>query len=308
MSRRAFVLGACIANGGTYMAYQLGRILQLDFGYLPVAVLLDHERWDYSKHAYEHEFPTVSTAAMENEITDDDVLVVNPSFSDRMYGLRISGLKICYVQGFTTFNLLDCRFDHYVAASDFVGQFLFNTYGISAPVIPPFLDENAMPQPRAWTERPKSSFIVYRKGPPAIVDLFLDRLRRLVSNKVSLNEIVDEMSLPRTELLSRLASHQYLLSLSPAEGFGLVPLEAMALNTVVIGFDGFGGRHFLKNMHNCAVAPYPNFELIAEHILNLAEDQDTSALLAANASVTARSYSYDRFRSAWRQYFSNILK
>jgi len=45
-----------------------------------------------------------------------------------------------------------------------------------------------------------------------------------------------------------------LYPLSVAEGFGLVPLEAMAMGSVVVGFDGYGGREHLTPGANCAVA------------------------------------------------------
>jgi glycosyltransferase involved in cell wall biosynthesis len=115
------------------------------------------------------------------------------------------------------------------------------------------------------------------------------------------------MSLPRRELLGRIASCRYLLSLSAAEGFGLVPLEAMSLGTVVCGFDGFGGRQYFRNMENCAVSPYPDIEGVARQLATLLEDEGLADTLSRRGSDTASQFSYERFRDAWIELLSDVM-
>src|SRR5689334_15799930 len=104
---RAFIVGACIPNGGTVMAYEAGRILQVGFGYDARSVTLNGEDWDHGRHSYAIEFPKLTIAEMEDTIAEDDILIANPSFSEFLFGLRLPGRKLCYVQGFSTFSLLD---------------------------------------------------------------------------------------------------------------------------------------------------------------------------------------------------------
>lgn len=300
---KAFVVGACIPNGGTFMAYQLGRIMQSEFDYQPVAVRVGEETWDRTKHNYSEEFPVVSIAEMEATITSQDVLVVNPSFSRFMFGLRLPGLKICYVQGCSTFAVLDARFDHYVASSSHVQTILRDTYGITAPVISPFLEPTDMITPPRWAERPDRSAFVYLKG--NIASLFFDRLRQLVGERVNFAKVVSAMSLPRETLLKEVGSCRFLVTLSPVEGFGLVPLEAMSLGTVVVGFDGFGGRDYLRPMENCAVSSYPHIEQVAASLLDIVDNPSRAEALAAAGRNTASQYSYNRFHNAWTSYLTD---
>ena len=108
--------------------------------------------------------PLVPLAQMEKEITRDDLLIVNPSFSSHQFGWRLPGFKISYVQGFSTYALLDCRLDHYVAVSGFVAAFLRTVYAIDARVIPPFIDLGAVPPAPPWEQRPEAVVLPYRKG------------------------------------------------------------------------------------------------------------------------------------------------
>src|SRR4051794_12194254 len=126
--RRAWVVGAYMPNGGTRMAYHLGRILERDFGIPAIAVTVGDETPEAGIHDYDLRMPTVSLAQMESDIGADDILIANPSFSSHQFGFRLPGFKLCYVQGFSTFSLLDLKFDRFVAISDFVAGFLSTVY------------------------------------------------------------------------------------------------------------------------------------------------------------------------------------
>lgn len=300
---RAFVVGACIANGGTLMAYHIGRILELDFGYQGIAVRVGTEQWDETRHAYDLKFPIVSIEEMEKTISDDDLMIVNPSFSRFHFGTRCPGRKISYVQGFNTFPLLDARLDRYVAVSGFVQNFLRQTYAIDAPVIPPFVERVDMPEPVDWSQRPAQSVFTYVKDCDGSAPLFFDRFKSIVGSRATFHDSSAAMALPRRELLERIASSQYFLSLSAAEGFGLVPLEAMALGTVVVGFDGFGGRQYFEPGLNSAVIPYPRIEAAADNLLRLTEQPELAQRLSAAGRETAARYTYETFREAWCSFF-----
>ena len=152
--RRAFVVGAYLPDGGTVMAYHLGRILEKDFGIKAIAVAVGNENSEHGVHAYDLRMPIVSRDEMERQITDDDILLVNAGFSRFQFGWRIPGFKVGYIQGFAQFNLLDRRLDHYVAVSDVVARFLSVVYDINARVIPPFITVDEPEEYRPWEARP----------------------------------------------------------------------------------------------------------------------------------------------------------
>src|SRR5581483_1100721 len=161
--RRVYVVGAYIPNVGTVMAYHLGRILERDFGIPAFAVTLGEEGPDSGTRVYDLRMPAVSLADMERQIGADDILIANPSFSAHQFGWRLPGVKLCYVQGFTTFALLDRKFDHYVAVSDFVADFLRSVYSLDVSVIPPFIEFDALPAVPDRSERPERIVLPYRK-------------------------------------------------------------------------------------------------------------------------------------------------
>jgi hypothetical protein len=309
-SRRAFVIGAYLPNGGTLMAYHLGRILEEQFGFRAVAVAVGHETADHGIHRYALRMPLVSLAQMEGEIGHDDVLLVNPSFSSHQFGWRLPGFKISYVQGFNTFALLDRKLDHFVAVSDFVGNFLHGVYDLDTRVIPPFIETADLPTALPWTQRPATVVLSYRKGTPEAWEMSSQRLRAILAERaahITLAEPLAGSGVPHRELLAQLGTARYFLTLSAAEGFGLVPLEAMAMGTLVVGYDGFGGRHYMRSGENCAVAPHPQIERVAELLIDAVNAPERSEAMAARGREAARQYSYDAFRQTWIDEFRRVV-
>lgn len=227
------------------MAYHLGRILHHDFGLEALSVRVGAESIDNGVHDYDLRMPAITVDDLSSTITDDDILIVNPSFSKYLFGWKLAGLKISYVQGFTTYAVLDRRLDHYVAVSDYVQSFLRGMYGIEAPVIPAFINLDRIPTPPNWEHRPQFNILPYEKGIPEIWDISYRRLRELLRRsgcEARFEEpIFRRQFMPQSQLFAKMGAYRYLLMLSATEGFPLVPLEAMAMGTVVIGYDGFGG-------------------------------------------------------------------
>ena len=299
---RVFVIGAYLPNGGTLMAYHLGRILERDFGIPAIAVTLGAEHADLGIHHYDLRMPALGVEQMERQVTARDMLIVNPSFSPRQFGWRLPGFKLSYVQDFKTFALLDRKFDHYVAVSDFVGAFLRTVYDLDVAVIPPFVNLDALPQVPAWQQRPPAVVLPYRKGMPEVWELSFARARELLAQRaphIALAEPLDASGLPQRELHARIGAVRHLLMLSAAEGFGLVPLEAMALGTTVVGYDGFGGRHYMRDGENCFVAPYPQIDDVVQRLVSAVGDPVRSERVAGAGRLAAQAYSYAEFRLRW---------
>jgi glycosyltransferase involved in cell wall biosynthesis len=292
------------------MAYHLGRILERDFGFHAIAVATPEDRADAGIHVYDLRMPSVSREEMLGQATGEDVVIVNPSFSDQLFGWRTPAFKISYVQGFTTFPLLDLKLDHFVASSDFIAGYLHALYGLEPRVIPPFINLDTLPPARPWRERPEALVLPHRKGVPGVWNLSYRRLHDLVTQRaphIELAEPIGGALVPQRELLTKLAGVRYFLTLSAAEGFGLVPLEAMALGALVVGYDGFGGRHYMRPGENCAVAPYPEIERVSELLIEAVGNPGNSAAMALRGQETAARFSYEAFRSAWIEEFDKVL-
>ena len=308
-SRRAFVVGAHLPQGGAAMAYHLGRILEEQFGFAPIAVQVNAETGEHGVRPYGKRFPIMTIAEMEKAIGPADVLVCNPSFSRFRVGLRLPGLKICYVQGFTTYGLLD-RFDHYVAVSGVVARYLKAIYGLEPRVISPFVDTAAFPRQVPWWSRPPGSILTFVKGEPAAIDAIMGLIRKTLARDapdIDLGTELKGISMPQAELLRRVGAHRHLLMISPAEGFGLLPLEAMGMGATVAGLDGFGGRDYMRPGENCAVAAYPDIEAVAANLIGLVRAPDYAARLAEAGQATAAQFTHERFRRAWIEEFQRIF-
>ena len=247
---------------------------------------------------------------MEHEIADDDILIANPSFSNYFFGPRLPGRKLMYIQGFNTFALLDRYFDQYASVSRFVAKFVKMTYGINAPVIPAFIEIDVLPPVIAWQDRPAASILVHLKGDSTFQEAVLALLRDAVARRIpgiDLDNVLNGPLVAHTDFLARIGASRYLVSLSAAEGFGLVPLEAMAMGTTVIGFDGFGGTEYMKPGRNCLVTRYPDIEGVAERLVAALGAPALAEQLAAGGRVTASHFTYARFRTSWLHQLRHFL-
>jgi len=303
---RAYVIGALIPRGGTFMAYHIGLILAQEFGYEVMNVQIREQPLP-PQFKYELIPPTINIGQMEQSITDDDVLVVNPSFSHFMFGLRLPGRKICYVQGFT-FRTLDCYFDLYVSASTIVRKFLFSVYDIETPIIPPFIQFNELPQVKPWRERPQSVLMYIKAGEEnQAAAAYLQREIRARLPHIKLGVLKDN-GLPYAEFLRRIGGARYLINVSLAEGFGLIPLEAMALGTCVTGLDGLAGQdymHFGKNSMTCTGKDILRIPEILEQLLR---DETLAEKIATQGIADAQVYTLVAFRQAWISRLREFLK
>jgi hypothetical protein len=315
-STTVYVIGAYIPNGGTLMAYHVARLFHLRFGFPVMAVTVEDETPDHGVFEYDPIFPSIPLAGFEQSVSRNDILICNPSFSDRNFGLKLDCLKITYVQDFKTYRFIDRFFDHYVAVSDFIHDFLLTTYGLETAVIPPFIANTAELSPTAWNDRPECSVLVSAKGGGDLPQLLRQRLHQCVRSRApDIAAAIDwdaayldlGRKIPQLELCRKLGSVRYLLSLTAAEGFGLVPLEAMAMGTTVVGFDAFGGRHYMRSGQNCLARAYPDIEGVANDLIALIRSPALGAQLAEAGPTTAAAYGYGQFRAAWELKLTEIV-
>lgn len=303
----AYIVGGYLPQGGAYMAYHLGHILNRHFEFPCTIVSVAGETFESHTWEYPERYPTVTLERLAQSITERDLLVANPSFSDHLFGLHLPGRKLMYVQGFNTFSVLDGFFDGYVCVSPFVQQFIKLTYGIDAPVIPAFLELGHLEVNPPWLDRPRNQ--VLATGKYAFVDL-LKRFAATMDARypdldLQVNPVAGGMS--HRDLLATMGAHRYFLTLSPCEGFGLLPLEAMACGCTVLGFHGNGGTGYMESGRNCAVVGYPDMEGLCIAVASVLLEEGRGLRLAGAGEATARQYSYARFEANWITYLEGFL-
>jgi hypothetical protein len=276
------------------MNYHVGRVLADLTGLELHIVTTKQETRGRSYFSTEFVEKTVDLRDLPKVAAVRDVLIASPSFSSHWLGLALPCTKVMYVQGFNTYRLLDCFYDRYVCVSGFCADFLRTTYGIEAPVVPAFVDVSSTDWDRPWRERPPKRVLIHTKGDGDLMAALSVEVRQRVAEIVP--EVVfeelrpNDKPLPHNAMLQRLASSRYLLTLSVAEGFGLVPLEAMALGVTVAGFDGYGGREYMRPGQNCCCVPFPEVDKVVQNLAELLTDTTRAEMLGNNGRVTATCF------------------
>ena len=302
MSHRVYVMGGYIPHGGTYMAYHLGHILHLHFGYECFIVRCNEESpqniFDYPMH-----YPIVDVAGMEKNIGKNDILIFNPSFSNHCFGLRLNCTKLMYIQGFNTYNVIDGFCDHYVCVSDFVQKFIRMVYGFQPSVIPAFIHSEKISPATPWALRPANVILV--SGKVYFKELVARFKKHMQARHPDIRyELVISNPLPHADFLNNLGRYRYFMTLSPCEGFGLMPLEAMAAGCAVIGFHGCGGTEFMMPGMDCQVTGYPDLDGLVDQTADLLKHPEKAAQLSDHGRQNAQAYDYASFEKRWVDFLS----
>lgn len=300
---KVYVYQGYVQAGGTYMAYHLGRILYQYFG---AEVLVVGNRPEQMMFSYPFDFPTIHQEVFEAEVTPDDVLICNPSFSDQQFGLRLSCKKLCYIQGIRTFTVLDVFFDRYVFVSDWARWYIERYYSISGNVIPAFINTDLFSCSEEWSTRQTSIPITHYKYD----DVVLSRLLKVYSSKYPdcPLEFQKYPVMGQNEFAKVLRKHRYYLSMAAMEGFGLPMLEAMAAGCTAVGWDAGGSSEYTVHGRNCMIARYGDVEALADHLHFVLTNPDDAKRLAAAGYDTGKEFDISRFDEAWKKELTIFLK
>jgi hypothetical protein len=302
MMPRVFVMDGYACHGGTYMAYQIGRVCHERFN-TKVTIVGDPPSKD-TYFTYEPKFPVVSVNEfLRMELNKEDLFICNPSYSHHLFGIKVRCQKLMYVQHINTFEVLDAFFDHYVSVSSFVQDFLSRYYDISSPVISAFINTDLFQRALPWEQRLGDVLVVNHKK---ISIPLLERLSYLTNaRKLSFAINVQVVSnVPQFQLGEIMGKFRHYLTLTPSEGFGLISLEAMAAGCAVFGFDGMGGRDYF-NVSNSNVVPYADFDGLIDRLELIGTNPDKVRQSAEQARMDAQKFSRQQFDDKWSAYLSS---
>lgn len=297
---RVFIYEAYIPAGGTYMAYHIGRVMHLLYGAEVISVGTSPTKEMFS---YPILFPVIDCEQFVREVSREDVLICNPSFSEQLFGLRLECLKLCYVQGIRTFAVLDVFFDRYVFVSEVVKQFVGQHYGIDGSVISAFIQTDVFHpfaeagRPREWEQRRRTCLVLQRKTNPLVYERLQRTYAAMYPGQPCPWELVPIVS--QSELAMRFRDSRVFLSLDQMEGFGLPMLEAMACGCAVVGWDSLGCREYARSGQNAFLSKYGDFEGLARQLNVLLSDDKVAKEFGARAEQEACEFSQERFERAW---------
>jgi glycosyltransferase involved in cell wall biosynthesis len=309
VGKTAYIICGYRTTGGSYMPYQIGTILEEVFGYTCVVADDVQPKSHNTVWTHKKNYPQITFAAMEEAVCDDDIVVCNDYDSVHMFGPRIKGRKLMYVQAFTVFKVLDTFFDGYVSTSEYVQDYLNKYFDVKAPVIAPFIHLENIPATKPWQARPEKRILVYVKH-QKYHPMFLMFQRLLAANYPHVDvsfTVIGPERIPHERMLQHLSEHRYFLWLTPCEGFGLPPLEAMACGTTILGFHGFGGLHYMADGENCAVAAYPNMKAVVDKTAAVLQNDELAHSMAEKGKLTAARFGFDAFRESWVGYLKQFI-
>jgi len=300
---KVYIYQGYIQAGGTYMAYHIGRILYEYFG---LEAIIVGDRPKNMMFSYPIDFPSIPQELFESRVTQEDLLICNPSFSGQNFGLRLPCKILSYVQNVRTFKLLDVFFDHYVFVSEWVKWFVEKYYGITGNVIPAFIHTDLFKCSDKWSDRQTSIPITSYKGD----DLVLSKLRKLFAAKYPECplEFTTFPVMGQKEFASALGKHRYYLSLAIMEGFGLPMIEAMAAGCTVVGWDAGGSAEYTLHGENCMISRYGDLESLVDNLHFVLSKPDEAARLAGEGTRTALQFGQKRFDDAWVAELARFLK
>jgi hypothetical protein len=298
--RRVFVVGASLPAGGAYMAYRLGRFIAMT--YKMNLVNVEPKPGERGLFEYDASMQTISLPELDRMIGDEDVLVSMPAFSSYLFGARLPGRKIMYAQGFNTHGIIDGHFDLYVSASRPVQRYLSSVWGIESPLIAPCIAIPPSIPIRPWHERPHDSMAIFIKKDGAEARLLLDMLRSGLARRgitIADESVLTGRALKQDAFLTTIASARYFVNLTMAEGFGLVPLEAMALGTMVTGLDGLAGRDYMRYGENSLTCSFRELNTLPDLVFRAMRDEGLAERCAQAGMETVKDYSTEIFEESW---------
>lgn len=319
MAGKTYILGGYSLAGNGLICYRLTRLLHTRFGHDCVIVAAQpNQTYENSAPLFQHpvRYESISVDELASVVTSEDLFISNPANSRHFFGGRLPCRKIMYVQSYTTFNILDGFFDSYVAVSQFVRRFLKFEYGITAPVIPPFTRAEHVPKNLIpWEERPPYKIMVMGKLFFAeLLQLFCDKMAKSYPHIPIEINIVERFSKTQPELLQLMAEHRYFMQLSPCEGFGLTPLEAMACGCITLGFHGGGSLDYLRPMSygvsdffklpNTGMVAYPQMDKLCDNVAYLLTHPYYANKLASRGNLLIHNYSAEKFDNHWIEFFN----
>lgn len=299
---RAYVYQAYIPAGGTYMAYHVGRVLDQYFG---LEVLVVGAEPETDMFSYPVRYPAIEESRFLQEVTAEDLLICNPSFSSQQFGLRLPCRKLTFVQNIRTYTVLDVFFDHYVCVSEWVRRFLSGYYGIEANVIPAFINTEIFHFEDNWEARRPVFLVMGRKHESLVFQRFLEVFSELYPGVQLPYEMVPV--LPQPALADRFREARYFLSLDVMEGFGLPMLEAMACGCAVAGWDSGGCNEFARSGENALLARYGDLEELARHVHCLLTQSAAARAMGAAGGLAGPRFSRERFDAAWKRELAPIV-
>jgi glycosyltransferase involved in cell wall biosynthesis/SAM-dependent methyltransferase len=201
-------------------------------------------------------------------LSDRDVVVIPEGQPQIMHALRNSpcrrfAIALNWDYVFKTLpNHMDWRtfnVERVLVVSPFIGHMV--SWAMRLPIH--LLDSSIDRQRYIYDPADKQAQVVYIQRKAVCIDPLLRILKSRNAEYIRRIQWLPMANVPEKEYASEIRRASLFLNLSPAEGFPTSCMEAMAAGTLVVGFDGVGGRDLLRHGENCLLAPNGDYVTLA---------------------------------------------
>lgn len=303
-----FLENYAFPSGGVEVVYRQAEMLN-DAGIAAVIALPDAPKRRY----FEHRVPelyhggTISPEA-------DDILIFPEAFVAYLEALKDApNPKYVYCQN--QFYVLDALGDwpnyealgarQVIASSQSVARFFVDIFRQPPPpVIPPVIDLTR------FAPRPKQRVIAAMpRKLPQVARLVRDGFRHRYPAYADIDwDEIDGADAAATA--ERLGRATWFVSFAYFESLGLPPLEAMAADALVVGFDGEGGREYADSQNGfwCAAQDWLGvIDRLADAVRMVDHDPTRHQAMLAAGRATAARYAPAQMRAALLQFWTSEL-
>lgn len=153
-------------------------------------------------------------------------------------------------------------------------------------------------------QKPDWQFWIAGKGDTGYVDTLQTLSRQYgIDKQTTFFGFVSQEK--KFELMSR--AH-ILINPSHREGWGLVNIEANAMETPVVGYDVVGVRDSVQNGKTGILVPFGDSSSLAQNIIELVSDEQKYKTFAQNAKKWSDQFTWEKATKVSLEYLQNLIK
>ena len=318
-------------SGGPKVILTLADLLQKKGHRVTVAVKKLSDRnlsWLFPKPP---KFELIPIMKVSKHCLPDSIDVIINFMDGDAFGPMPNCPHVLFLQGFghsiyerEVLNLI-YPFDSVICTSKWLADLAIQGGHTKIYIVPPGIDDRFKPM-SVDKIGPVTIGSLYHKAPDKNMDLFIvsiNRLRQKIKNVNGLflsanyinfetfpDTVFDKSFIirPQAHLLPFIySSVDFFVAPSLNEGFGMVPLEAMACGTPTIVVPSGGLDEYLVHKHNCMLVENDKVAVV-NAVLKLLDDKQLRSKIIANGLALAKQFSWKKSVDSFERALFEITK
>lgn len=281
-----------------------------------------HERFPFRVNWLEVNVPIQYLNQEGLNFSKEDTIVVPETLAGDQRILNTQARKIVFIQNcFLIFSSLNqpytyrqLGYEHAFTYLPHLHRIIKQHFDIDTTDIPPFVAPYFYLSPHTFTQpkRKKRILLFPKTGIPDhdIVEKLLSKKLSRGESRSGAWEIIELRNKSHREVADFMKTSTIFVSTNTHEAFNSSVPEAMAAGCIVVCYEAYGPKDFLKNKQNAFVFPnnyaYPLIDKLYELIDNYDILQEELAELRTDAYRTAFTYRKENTEKALIHFFSSF--